>query len=414
MNADQVADYGRWFSGQYGLSVTSHTRTPERNAQVGGAPNSDHLTGLGIDLAGDPDQMAALAAWANDNTGPGRLFRYVEYGTDDHQDHVHLSFNADAEDDEPVYQAQGEEEVDDDGLASDATPEEIKQWITSNMPEFAPFLANDEILNVVVGWVRDDAPDGDLAQRIRQTDYWQSHGPSSREFDRLLAEDPVAAQQTIEDRRRLIDRAARRQGIVYTEEHLGNLAKLYIRGGWNETDLQRFLADELRKKVTPDAGLEEGEAALTADGLVALARDYGVKLSKGDASRWALEILDGTQTNQSITQRVVNLAKQRWRDDPHVLDAITQGGTARDAFSQHIAEIADALELDADTIDLFGDNRWREVLQVYDPQTKERRAMTINEAGTWARHRPEYANTSQYRQQTAALTSSLLRIFGEA
>src|SRR5688572_18205035 len=89
---------------RFGLKVTSQRRSSERNRQVGGARNSDHLTGMALDLAGKPENMAAAAAWARANTGPGRLFRYVEYGTDDHQDHVHLSYNADAGADTPIIE----------------------------------------------------------------------------------------------------------------------------------------------------------------------------------------------------------------------------------------------------------------------------------------------------------------------
>jgi hypothetical protein len=93
VTADFVLETGRSLAGQYGLKVTSHKRSAAKNAAVGGARKSDHLTGHAVDLAGDPKQMAALAAWAKQNMGPGKMFRYVEYGTDDHKDHVHLSFN---------------------------------------------------------------------------------------------------------------------------------------------------------------------------------------------------------------------------------------------------------------------------------------------------------------------------------
>lgn len=84
-----VGAFGDQLAAQYGLTVTSHQRTAEHNKEVGGAPNSDHLTGKAIDLAGDPQKMAQLAAWAKDNTGPDKMLRFSQ----NEGDHVHLSFN---------------------------------------------------------------------------------------------------------------------------------------------------------------------------------------------------------------------------------------------------------------------------------------------------------------------------------
>lgn len=87
--------WGNELASQFGLRVSSGYRSPAENKKAGGASKSDHMSDLARDLAGTPKQMKALADWAKKNTGPGKLFRYVEYGTPDHKDHVHLSFNAD-------------------------------------------------------------------------------------------------------------------------------------------------------------------------------------------------------------------------------------------------------------------------------------------------------------------------------
>jgi hypothetical protein len=99
-DSDRVGAVGSSLAGQYGLVVTSHQRTPEHNAAVGGVRNSDHLTGMGIDLAGAATNMEALYRWAKANEGPGKLFRVVIYRYEDpqgHSDHVHLSFNTEVD-----------------------------------------------------------------------------------------------------------------------------------------------------------------------------------------------------------------------------------------------------------------------------------------------------------------------------
>ena len=85
---------------RFGVRVISGHRDPAYNARVGGAQRSDHLCGRAVDFAGTPDQMAALARWAQ-RQGYGTKRGYVEYDPlgigdtrdpTDHVDHVHISF----------------------------------------------------------------------------------------------------------------------------------------------------------------------------------------------------------------------------------------------------------------------------------------------------------------------------------
>lgn len=92
MSADAIGEWGATVAAEFGLTVSSHTRTPEHNAEVGGARNSDHLWGGAVDIAGDEAKMDALYEWAQQYEGPGKPFRIVI----DEGDHIHISFNRDA------------------------------------------------------------------------------------------------------------------------------------------------------------------------------------------------------------------------------------------------------------------------------------------------------------------------------
>ena len=69
----------------FGVRVSSGYRSPEHNAEVGGAEHSDHLTGNAIDFAGTPEQMTRLYNWAQGK------FPYIE-PMSQAKDHVHISF----------------------------------------------------------------------------------------------------------------------------------------------------------------------------------------------------------------------------------------------------------------------------------------------------------------------------------
>lgn len=69
----------------FGVTVTSGYRDPAHNAEVKGAPNSDHLSGLAVDFGGPLPKLQQLYTWAQ-----GR-FPYVE-PLSQSKDHVHISF----------------------------------------------------------------------------------------------------------------------------------------------------------------------------------------------------------------------------------------------------------------------------------------------------------------------------------
>ncbi len=81
------------------------------------------------------------------------------------------------------------------GLSPTSTVGEIKAWITANRPEYAYLLANGELLDVVVGWARADAPIADLQARLKGTEYYLTHSATSRAFDQLLANDHATAEK---------------------------------------------------------------------------------------------------------------------------------------------------------------------------------------------------------------------------
>lgn len=72
---------------QFGVKVNSGYRTAAHNAEVGGAPHSDHLSGGAVDFTGTQQQMKALYQWAQT-----QHFAYVEPWDQAGGNHVHISF----------------------------------------------------------------------------------------------------------------------------------------------------------------------------------------------------------------------------------------------------------------------------------------------------------------------------------
>lgn len=72
---------------RFGVKINSGYRSPQHNASVGGARNSDHLSGDAVDYVGSPAAMRALYNYAL-KAG----YAYVEPWAQAGGNHVHISF----------------------------------------------------------------------------------------------------------------------------------------------------------------------------------------------------------------------------------------------------------------------------------------------------------------------------------
>lgn len=80
-----------WIAKTFGVTITSGYRTAAENAAVGGAPNSDHLTGSAVDFGGSTAALNRLYQWAS-----AAGFPYVESPAQavaaGEGSHVHITF----------------------------------------------------------------------------------------------------------------------------------------------------------------------------------------------------------------------------------------------------------------------------------------------------------------------------------
>lgn len=86
-DADEVLGWAEQVAESFGAQITSHERSEAENEAVGGADNSDHLWGGGIDFGGEREAELALYRWLKPFEGKGAIRLVLDEG-----DHIHVSF----------------------------------------------------------------------------------------------------------------------------------------------------------------------------------------------------------------------------------------------------------------------------------------------------------------------------------
>jgi hypothetical protein len=306
-----------------------------------------------------------------------------------------------------------------DPLPPDATPDQITHYIESNYPQVAPFLANDEIRALLVRPDIDTMDSVEIDTLLRKTNYWQTHGPESRAFDSLIGTDPQAAGELVDAAKRNVADALSKAGVRVDDTQIGEIAKKAIRAGWinsggqisDTTAFADFTTFALGQQRNLDGSLPTGQAAVTADTLRAIANAYYVPMTERDLADRALAISSGQSTEDAFRSEMAQHSKSLFQNAPDIQKAIDSGRTPTDYFAPIKSMIADTLELTPDQVDLMSP-KFQEVLQVYDPQIKGNRPMTLGEVQKWSRGRPEFAGTRAYKAQKADLGGNLDRFFG--
>lgn len=293
-----------------------------------------------------------------------------------------------------------------------SSPAEVEQYIVHNYASSSWMLANPELRSVLNKLALDGVTDpAEVNARLDATNYAKTHGPASRSFDRRLALDPTGAAEEIDDAKRKLRNALRPNGIAVDDGELGELAKRSIRESWDDDDINDYVLERVRTVggQADGAPAPSTPLALSATAVAARAKDYGVPLSPKDAQTWAFDMAQGVQTEASLTAWLVDKARDRWGHSKQMLDALDRGLTPSRMFASHRQIIGEVLEQDPETIDLFGDPTWQPILDFYDPETKERRPMTWNEARLYALKDDRVLGTGWYGKQDASFARGLLQ-----
>lgn len=262
-------------------------------------------------------------------------------------------------------------------------------------PEIGPILKQA----AAEGWSADR-----LAGALSPTSWWQTTQESARKFDAKLKTDRASADADVAGAVAQIQSEALQLGLTIDPARLQEIALNSVRLGWNDAQLRKALGAEAQRN--PDEIAKTQLANLNS-----MASDYGLTFSPDQLQKWASDVIGGTATTQQFQSHLIDLASGKY---PTISDALAKGTTVKQFMDPYVSQMASALELNPNAIDLT-DPKWTAVLNGVDAKGN-RMPMSIDQAVSFVRSQPQYGwnRTDQANQQAASFAARLGQMFGAA
>lgn len=196
--------------------------------------------------------------------------------------------------------------------------------------------------------------------------------------------------------------AAERKAVQYTTT-TSEGGRTVTGQNLNETDIALLMgkvAGSAIKGSDIDTLMKAGAgAAQDVDTILAHAREYGVKLSREQATKYVADNLRSGLNTDSTKAKIIEIARSNYRG---FADKISDNVSVKELASNYIYEKADTLELNPADIDLFDG----------DIQDAINGNVTMTDFKVRLRENPSWAKTKNAREEAAKYATSILESFG--
>lgn len=140
-------------------------------------------------------------------------------------------------------------------------------------------------------------------------------------------------------------------------------------------------------------------AAQDVDEILSHARDYGVKLSREQATKYVADNLRKGSNTDATKAKIIEIARSNYKG---FSDKISDNVSVKELASNYIYQKADTLELNPADIDLFDG----------DIQDAINGNLSMTDFNVRLRENPSWAKTKNAREEAAKYATSILESFG--
>lgn len=288
----------------------------------------------------------------------------------------------------------------------DASDEEVEAYIREHYGYMAWALDHEELGPLLRDAIAGQWTPEKLTAEIRGTDWWKENEAASRNFDRLLGEDPGSVEADITTKMLDVKLAAARLGITVDDERLRQMATDAIRYNWTDNELGQALFAEA--EYNPETGIASGDIGAQQQKFIQTAKDWYVDISDEAAYDWALKVQSGKATEHDFQVYIKDQAISRF---PTLKPYFDMGITTANFFEPYKNTIASMLEMPSQQVDLMTDPRFARVMD-FQTENGLNRPMRLYELQDYIRTLPEWQRTDTAIQQASSLSHRILNTFG--
>lgn len=142
-----------------------------------------------------------------------------------------------------------------------------------------------------------------------------------------------------------------------------------------------------------------GGAAQDVDSILAYARNYGVKISRDQATKYVADNLREGNNLEATRAKIIEISRSNYKN---FSDKITKDVSVKELASNYVYQKADVLELNPEAIDIFD----------ADIQDAINGNISMTDFNVRLRQNPGWAKTKNAREEAAKYASSILESFG--
>lgn len=242
--------------------------------------------------------------------------------------------------------------------------------------------------------------------RARETDWYKKNSEAARQATILKNADPATWNSRIEQMTYTVSVMAQQMGAPLDSKTLRTLSEQAVTFGWNEDRLRSTLAGYVRL----NDGKTIGRAAQWETELRSYARDFGVRPTDAWLQSWLKAAAKDNGTSlESAKEDVRRLAISAY---PHLAERLNAGESLTQIASGYIQTMAQTLELDPGSIDVFNPTI-KSALGARDKDGKPIQK-SLWEFEKDLRKDPRWAKTKQAMSEAAAIARQIGTDFGLA
>lgn len=195
--------------------------------------------------------------------------------------------------------------------------------------------------------------------------------------------------------------AAEKKAVRYTTStESGSVTKGELMTDTDRALLLGKVAGNAIKGSDIDALMKSGAgAAQDVDTILSHARNYGVKLTREQATKYVADNLRGGTNLDSTKAKIIEIARSHYKG---FADKISDNVSVKELASNYIYQKAETLELNPDAVDIFDG----------DIQDAINGNISMTDFNVRLRQNPGWAKTKNAKEEAAKYATSILESFG--